>query len=252
MSKKDFHKTAWRGEVGKWYKNLVGKTGSFYHQQVIMPGVMRLLDLKENEKLLEFGCGQGILGRQIKNEYLGMDLSPELIEEAKRLDKDLKHYYWVGDVSREVKLNKIYDKGVIILALQNIRKPFGVIRNLAKHLKTKGKLILVLNHPAFRIPQHSDWIIKDGKQWRMENIYMSPQEIEVESSPFDKKNNQKSYSYHFPLSALSEMLEDNGFMIKKIEEWVSPKKSEGKMAKIEDEGRKEFPLFMAIEAIKYE
>ena len=48
------------------------------------------------------------------------------------------------------------------------------------------------------------------------------------------------------------MLLDNAFVIKKIEEWISPKKSEGKMAKIEDEGRKEFPLFMAIEAIKYE
>lgn len=252
MSTRDRHKTAWKGEVGKWYKKLVGKTGSFYHREVILPGVLRLLDLKKEEKLLELACGQGILGRQVKNEYLGMDLSKELIAEAKRLDKDPKHYYWVGDVSREIKLNKIYDKGAMILALQNIKKPFGVIRNFSKYLKKGGILVLVINHPAFRIPKHSDWMVKDGKQWRMEAKYMSHKEIEIESSPFDKKNNQKSFSYHWSISAISEMLLDNAFVIKKIEEWISPKKSEGKMAKIEDEGRKEFPLFMAIEAIKYE
>jgi hypothetical protein len=46
------------------------------------------------------------------------------------------------------------------------------------------------------------------------------------------------------------MLIDNGFLIERIEEWVSPKKSEGGMAKVEDSARAEFPLFMAIVARK--
>lgn len=250
MSAKDSKKTAWSGQVGKWYKNLVGIEGSFYHREVVIPGVLRLLNLQGGEKLLEFGCGQGILGRQIKNEYMGLDLSKELIEEAKRLDKNERHYYWIADVCREVELHKVYDKAAVVLALQNFKKPFGAIKNLAKWIKKEGKMVIVINHPTFRIPRHSDWIIKEGKQWRVESIYMSPKEIEIDSSPFDKKNNDKSFSYHWPISAISEMLLDNGFLIKKIEEWISPKKSEGKMARIEDEARVEFPLFMAIEAIK--
>jgi hypothetical protein len=42
------------------------------------------------------------------------------------------------------------------------------------------------------------------------------------------------------------MLLENGLVIEKIEEWISPKKSTGKMAKIEDTARAEFPLFMAL------
>lgn len=252
MYKKDSKKTAWSGKVGKWYKTLVGKEGSFYHQKIVIPGALRLLNLKKEEKLLEFGCGQGILGRQIVNEYMGLDLSPELITEAKNFDKNEKHYYWVGDVCQPVKLHKTYEKGAIILSLQNFKKPYIAIKNMSMWLKDKGELILIINHPAFRIPQHSDWIVKDGKQWRIESIYMSHEEIEIKSSPFDRKNNQKSFSYHWSISAISEMLLDNGFIISKIEEWVSPKKSEGKMARIEDKARQEFPLFMAVVAKKYE
>jgi hypothetical protein len=48
---------------------------------------------------------------------------------------------------------------------------------------------------------------------------------------------------------ISQMLFDGGFLIEKIEEWISDKKSEGGMAKIEDKARKEIPLFMAILAM---
>lgn len=246
----DPRKTAWKGQVGEWYKKNVGIEGSYYHQHVILPNTLRLLDLKTKEKVLDFGCGQGILGRKITNEYLGIDLSKNLIDEAKRLDKNPQHKYWLGDVSKELIIKESFDKGVMILALQNVKKPFGVIKNFSKFLKKGGELLLVINHPAFRIPKHSDWEVKNNKQYRIEDNYMSPLEIPIESSPFDKKENQISYSYHYPLSAFSEMLFDNGFYIEKMEEWVSDKKSEGGMAIIEDRARAEFPLFLAIKAIK--
>jgi len=250
MQNDDPKKTAWKGEVGEWYKKTVGIEGSYYHQHVIMPNVLRLLDLKDSESLIDFGCGQGIMGRQIKNDYLGIDLANNLIEEAKRLDFNPKHKYWVGDVSREIKYEKIFDKGVMILALQNVKKPFGVIKNFGKLLKKNGQLLLVINHPAFRIPKHSDWEVKEEKQYRIMDSYLSPLEIPIESSPFDKRNNRISFSYHYSISAISEMLFDNGFNIQKMEEWISDKKSEGGMAIIEDRARREFPLFLAILAIK--
>ena len=49
MYKKDSKKTAWSGDVGKWYKTLVGKEGSFYHQKIVIPGALRLLNLKKEE-----------------------------------------------------------------------------------------------------------------------------------------------------------------------------------------------------------
>jgi hypothetical protein len=46
------------------------------------------------------------------------------------------------------------------------------------------------------------------------------------------------------------MLFENGFAIEKIEEWTSEKQSEGKMARAENRARDEFPMFMAILAVK--
>jgi SAM-dependent methyltransferase len=251
MWNNDSSKTAWKGNVGLWYKKTVGRDGSYYHQHVILPNTLRLLNLKTGEKVIDLGSGQGVLGRKIENEYVGVDLSADLIKEAKNLDKNRKHSYLIGDVCKELKIYGTFDKGAMILALQNVKKPFGAIKNFAKLLKTGGELVIVLNHPAFRIPKHSGWEMKDDKDLRSVDSYMSPLEIPIESSPFDKRNNQISFSYHYPISAFSEMLFNNGFYIEKMEEWISDKKSEGGRAKIEDKARAEFPLFLAIKAIKY-
>lgn len=242
--------TSWQ-KVAPWYQKIVGIEGHYYHREVILPNVLRLLNLKSGEKLIDLGCGQGVLARAIPDhiEYSGFDISSEMIKTAMTLDKDLKHRYTTIDAGHTI-LNQRADKIAIILALQNMKKPFAVIRNCSEILNLKGKLVIVLNHPAFRIPKHGDWTVKDGRQFRMVDNYMSPLEIPIESSPFDKKNNELSYSYHYPLSFYSEILFDNGFVIDKIEEWVSPKKSTGIKAEMEDKARAQIPLFMAIVASK--
>lgn len=245
--------TSWE-KVGKWYGGVVGVKGHYYHRTVILPNVLRLLNLKADSRVLDLGCGQGVLAREVGAvEYLGLDLAANLIEEARSLDRNPNHKYGVADITRELPIrNSGFSHGVIILALQNVDKPFNVIRNAAKHLSQTGRLVIVINHPAFRIPKNSDWTVNRVKkiQSRVVDKYLSPLRIPIDSSPFDNKNNQRTWSYHYPLSAYSEMLFDNGFVIEKIEEWVSPKKSEGGMAKIEDDARREFPLFMAITARK--
>jgi ubiquinone/menaquinone biosynthesis C-methylase UbiE len=255
MLKKEFKKeTSWT-QVGKWYNGIVGEKGHFYHQEVIIPHVLRLLNLNRTSRLLDLGCGQGILARAIPSEvnYLGIDLAANLVDEARKLDQNRNHSYAVADVTKDLPIKfSGFSQIAIILALQNIKHPFKVIKNCATHLNKGGKLVIVLNHPSFRIPKHSDWLVDKNTmtQYRKNDIYMSPLEIPIDSSPFDKNDNVKTWSFHYPLSAYSEMLFDNGFVIEKIEEWVSPKKSEGGMAEVEDKARKEFPLFMAIVASK--
>jgi SAM-dependent methyltransferase len=238
-------------KVGGWYNKIVGEGGHYYHQKIILPNSLRLLQLKKGERLVDVGCGQGILAKYIPEgvEYLGIDLAKSLVDIAQKQDKNPRHHYLVADVSREIKLGMI-DKVVMILSLQNIKKPFGVIKNCHSWLKTGGKILMVLNHPAFRIPKHTDWEEKNGRQWRIVDHYMSPLEIPIESSPFNKRNNQISFSFHYPISFFTEILADNGMVIEIIEEWVSDKKSIGIKAKIEDEARGEIPLFMAILAQK--
>lgn len=242
--------TSWE-KVSDWYSNSVGTQGHYYHQKIILPNLLRLMNLSANSKLLDLGCGQGILARMIPTtvEYLGIDLSPSLIEKAREFDNNKKHSYGVSDITKDLPIRSSgFSHVAIVLALQNVKHPFRVMANAAKHLSKEGKLFIVLNHPSFRIPKHSDWQVNREKtiQSRVVDSYMSKLEIPIESSPHDKKNNQTTWSYHFPLSVYSEMLHDAGFAIEVIEEWVSDKKSEGGMAKVEDKARAEFPLFMAI------
>jgi ubiquinone/menaquinone biosynthesis C-methylase UbiE len=245
--------TSW-SKVSGWYNKSVGEKGNFYHQEVILENVLRLLKLESGDRVLDLGCGQGVLARVLPpiKEYLGIDIAMELIEEARKMTKSSNHRFAVADVSGKSLPIKYpgFNKVAIILALQNIKNQFAVIRNVEKYMSKDGRVVIVLNHPAFRIPKHADWEVDKEKniQYRKVDKYMSHLEIPIDSSPFDHKNNQRTWSYHYPLSAYSEMLFDNGLAIEKIEEWVSPKKSEGGMAAVEDAARKEFPLFMTIVA----
>jgi len=245
--------SSWQ-KVSKWYNKAVGEEGHYYHQHIIMPNLKRILKLKEKESLLDLACGQGVLERNLdKNiEYIGIDLAGNLIREANEKKINLNHKFLLADASKDLPINKIdFDAGAIVLALQNIKKPFGVIRNFARHLKKGGQLVIVLNHPMFRIPRHSSWgeDLDNKIQYRRIDDYMTPQEIPIVAHP-GKKESENTWSFHYPLSAYSEMLFDNGFCIENIEEWISDKKSTGSKAKMEDKARKEFPLFMAIIARK--
>jgi len=245
--------SSWQ-KVSKWYNKTVGDEGHYYHQHIIMPNLKRILKLKENESILDLACGQGILERNLEKnvEYFGIDLAGNLIKEAESKKINPNHRFYVADVGKDLPILKTnFDNGAIVLALQNIKKPFGAIRNFAKHLKKGGKLVIVLNHPIFRIPQHSSWGEDSNKkiQYRRIDNYMTPQEIPIVAHP-GKKESAETWSFHYPLSAYCEMLFDNGFLIENIEEWISDKKSTGSKAYMEDKARKEFPLFMAIIARK--
>lgn len=235
-------------KVAKWYSGIVGDEGHYYHQHVVIPNSIRLLEMKDGESLIDYACGQGILARSIKQKikYLGVDTARSLIEEAKRMDKSGQ--YLVADVSKKLEVSDKFDKAAVILALQNIEKFEGVIKSASEMLKNKGKFLIVINHPCFRIPRQSSWEIdeKNKMEYRRINRYLNPLSI-----PITIRNNV-TWSYHNPISKYSDCLNKNNFAILKIEEWTSDKSSVGGAAKMENRARSEFPLFMAILAEHHE
>jgi ubiquinone/menaquinone biosynthesis C-methylase UbiE len=250
--------------VAPWYNKITHEgQGHYYHQHVVIPGVLRLLELNSqfkinNLKLLDLACGNGVLAKSIPDdiEYTGIDIAPALIKEAQRTDQNPKHKYLIADVSKPlISLNSLnsqnFTHATIILALQNIADPLSVLKNAAKLLILNSKLVIVLNHPAFRIPRQSSWGIDEGRkiQYRRIDKYLSPMEIPINMNPSDR-NSPITMSYHFPLSDYSKMLKEAGFLIEEIEEWTSDKESEGRAGRMENRSRAEIPLFMAIVATK--
>ncbi len=244
--------TSW-DKVSKWYGSIVGEKGHFYHQSLIIPQTLKLLGIKPGDRLIDVACGQGVLSRRLPEsvKYVGLDASKRLIDEAKSLDNNKAHRYLVADATKSFGLRETFNKAAIILALQNIKEPEKTIQHLSEVMEKNGELVIVLNHPCFRIPRQSSWEEDQSNkmQYRRVNRYMTPLEIPINAHP-GEENSPVTWSFHHPIEDYSNYLFGNGFLIKKIEEWTSEKKSEGKAAKMENRAREEFPMFMAILAVK--
>lgn len=246
--------TSWKS-AGKWYNKIVGEKGHYYHQHIVIPGVIKLLSFGKSGRLLDIGCGQGVLARSIPKDigYIGVDLAANLIDFAKKQDKNPLHTYHVADVTKRLVISeKNFTHATAVLCLQNMEYPQNAIKNVSAYLPAGGQFVIVLNHPAFRIPRQSGWGTGENKmQYRYENRYMSHLKVPITMHP-GEKNSSVTWSFHHPLSFYTSALAENGFVIEKIEEWVSDKESEGKLAKMENRARGEFPLFLAIKARKLE
>lgn len=243
--------TSWHAET-KDYNKIVGEDGHYFHQHVVIPGVLRLLNLKRGDSLLDLGCGQGVLARAIPTgvNYLGVDAAAGLIDVAKKMDHEPNHKYITASATRQLQLNESFTSAAIVLALQNMELPQNAIKNASQLLVKDGKLAIVINHPMFRIPRQSGWGEHPNKlQYRYINRYLSFMKIPILMHP-SRKGGAETVSYHFPLSYYVDALVKNGFVITGIEEWTSDKESKGKAAKQENRARTEIPLFMAILAQK--
>lgn len=236
--------TSWETSSA-WYDKTVGEMGHSYHQSVILPNVLKLLKFSSKSRLLDLACGQGVLARHLPKDvdYVGIDSSPSLIKEAQ---KRSSHTFFVGDVTKPIQ-QKDFTHTAIILALQNIEDPLAVLKNASDALVAQGKLLIVLNHPCFRIPRQSSWGVDEAKkiQYRRIDRYLSPMKIPIQTHP-GKEDSPETWSFHVPLSQYTGCLQKAGFTIELIEEWTSDKKSIGKNAKMENRSREEFPLFLTI------
>lgn len=254
--KKKGRSTSWGG-VDEWYNELVGSEGMHYHKAVIFPNLLKLFNFTDCSapSLLDIGCGQGVLSRILPEEvaYYGIDLSSELIECAKRRQKGKRCKFFVGDATKRLPIEKRdFTHAVILLALQNMEEPKLALANAARHMKSGGKLFIVMNHPCFRIARQSHWGVDEEKklQYRRIDRYMSPLKIPIRAKPSKGKNSVTTLSFHHPLSSYFLWLKEAGFSVTSLQEWCSDKKSEGPQAKMENRARAEFPLFLAIEASK--
>ncbi len=250
----DSKKTSWQG-VSAWYDGIVGEGGHYYHQHVVLPGVVRLLDLQPTDSLVDFGCGQGVLSRVIPRveRYLGIDVASGLIAAARKERPQPWVSFQVLDATKNLHApDQLFTHTAIVLALQNMAQPAAAIANAATFLLPGGKLVVVLNHPAFRIPRQSGWGVepKTKQQYRWVNRYITPMKIPITMNP-GKSASPVTWSFHNPLQEYVQMFRQAGFVITNLEEWVSDKTSEGAAAKMENRARKEFPLFLALVGEKH-
>lgn len=243
--------TSW-GKVAKWYEGNISEKDS-YQNQVIKPNLLRMLNIKAGEKVLDVACGSGFFAREFSKagaKVTGVDLGAELIQIAKKVDA--KSLYIVGNAEKLDAIKaKEYDAVTVVLALQNIKNFQAAVSEIARVLKPGGRCLIILNHPAFRVPKQSEWGFdeKRNTQYRRVDKYLSEMATAIDMAPGSASRNKKlTYTFHRPLQVYFKAFAKSGLAVSHLEEWISHKKSDkGSRQKAEDQARKEFPLFMCLE-----
>ncbi len=270
--------TSW-GKVADWYDEVVADPDS-YQQKVILPNIVRIVAPKKGLKVLDLACGQGFFSHELAKlgaEIVGVDVSKELTALARKKLGPAEHAYSPESeslglarsrsaVSAEpafflartddlsVLGGKKFDIVISILAIQNIENISGTFKEVSRALLPKGKFVIVLNHPMFRIPKKSSWGFDEENkiQFRRVDEYISESRTEIQMNP-GAKESENTISFHRPLQTYSKILANSGFSILRIEEWISHKESEkGPRQIAENKARKEIPLFMCLECVKME
>lgn len=252
-------KTSWEPVAG-WYDNLLAGDDT-YQTKVILPNLLRILPPK-GKKILDIACGQGFFSHAYAKggaEVFGADISPQLIALAKEhsLNDQISAPVFEVSPAHDIPNAKTenFDGAMIVLALQNIKEMNETLKEASRALKKSGTLVLVLNHPCFRILKASAWGFDEEKniQYRRIEKYGRGFSVKVDMTPGKTSSSEKVYtmSFHRPLQDYVKSLAGAGFAITGLEEWISHKQSQdGPRAEAEDVARKEFPLFLAIVAQK--
>jgi ubiquinone/menaquinone biosynthesis C-methylase UbiE len=242
--------------VASWYDELVGDRGTEFHQQLVIPGVLRLLALAPGERVLDLACGQGAVAKALHkagSQVTGVDLSASLIEMARKRSPRAVRYL-AGDARHLDALSDgAFDGAVFVLAAQNVDPIEPVFVECARVLRPGGRLVMVITHPAFRIPRHSRWRVDEERKLLLREAdgYLTPMSIPIDMRPFKSPGRKVTTTYHRPLETYVNGLSQAGLWVNALEEWPSHKTSQpGPHARAENRARAEFPLFLALRAVR--
>lgn len=255
--KKQEEERGWDGVAG-WYDKLVGADGSDYHRNVILPGVMELLEIRKGEEVVDVCCGQGVLVKHLleagAGRIHGVDASAKLIAAARQRHGARKTVtFEVADACSEAAWAEgSFDKAACVMAVHDVPDARALMTNISAALKPGGSLSIVMMHPCFRIPQESHWGW-DGDQkiqFRRLDKYGSPLEIGIQTRP-GMNTGEGTVFYHRPLAELISEIGAAGLGVNRCVELFSHRRSQiGPFSKAEHRAAEEFPLFLGLRAVK--
>lgn len=255
--------TDWSGVAG-WYDQLVGESGSEYHREVVLPGVMRLLTPRAGEAIVDIACGQGVLCRLLHERGViatGIDASRELVALARQRNEALRTKdrgvspptYHVADARQLGFLPEgDFSAAACVLAIQNMHPIQSVFEGVARALKAGGRFVVAMTHPCFRGAKETSWGWDQAKevQFRRVDRYLLPRKTPIIAHP-GKTPDIYTWTFHKPLEAYVKAARNAGLLIDALEEWPSHKTStSGPRAAAENAARKEIPMFLALRAVK--
>lgn len=157
--------------------------------------LLELLDPKEDEDILDLGCGDGTLAVEISkfnSKVIGVDLSEDMVKKAK--EKGIEAYVSSAiDLPYTNKFDAVFSNAV----LHWVKNGDEALKNVSKCLKPKGRFIA-----EFGGYGNIEFLIE-----AMKEVFYSHEEFGEFKNP-----------WYFPSDTeYKKLLQNNGFFVKHIE-----------------------------------
>ncbi|MHA1201481.1 MAG: methyltransferase domain-containing protein [Candidatus Heimdallarchaeaceae archaeon] len=150
-------KSVWDANAPNWAENWP-EGGDINHKYFIIPEVLRLLDVKEVEKILDVACGEGTVARHLANKgarVTGIDYSNMIDYAIKRESEErLGINYLKGDALKisETFGKESFDKVVCNMAIMDIENYKSLLKQISEVLTENGSFVFSITHPCFSVP----------------------------------------------------------------------------------------------------
>ncbi len=256
MSRSDNEKSSSWDPVADWYIGWVGKRGSKHHRRLAIPAVMDLLALEPGERVLDIGCGPGVLAPHVARTgavYTGVDASARLVSFA-RTHHGNHGIFLLGDATQLSRVSALqpssFDAAVFLLSIQDINPLEAALESAAWALGQGGRVVLLMTHPCFRVPWHSGWGWDGDRGLRYRRVERYRSYITAPMQEYSGPRRGATQSYHRPLEAYVNGLAAQGLLVDRLQE-IPSFKTEVTESRSEAEAHsnEEIPLFLGLRAV---
>jgi ubiquinone/menaquinone biosynthesis C-methylase UbiE len=216
--------------------------------------------VRPGERVLDVGCGQGVLApflAALGGTCVGVDASPAMVALARR-----RHgrdgTFLVADAATLARhdvrrrLGPDFDAAVFLLSLQDMDPLEPILGSVGRVLKARARVVLLLTHPAFRVPRHSGWAAdaSRGIVSRRVDAYLRPMAVPLAGRP----GAGPTTTFHRPLSAYVAALARQGFAIDVLDELPDEPRLRGRRGPGHGSTthpiNEDIPLFLALRAVR--
>ena len=213
--------TAYLIEINRDFYTRFGDSFSATRQR-IQPGVRRVLDmLKGDESVLDLGCGNGELARELakrghRGSYLGVDFSPPLLRDAEVQTDGFAARFEALDLTRSSDLEKLFVSGnwsvvtafALLHHIPSTELRLNILRVVNRLLKRDGWFI------------HSNWQFLNSEKLRARvqdwsKVNLSAADVDPNDYLLDWRSGGDGlrYVHHFDEKELEELAQASNFRV---------------------------------------